>query len=145
MPTDPVLTLIDAYAPALIALVLLVVAWRIARVLVPVRIPFGLVARLLRLVAVIAAAFVVLTYGGPRLTALPSPPIGWIVVIWLALGLPIYLIWRWYRSVDEREDHARRLEQARAHERRRAPAPLQGPPGGGALGAPPPPPPGGTP
>jgi hypothetical protein len=51
---------------------------------------------------------------------------GTFFLVWVLLGLPVYLVRRWYISADARAAHEERLRQARGQERRRAPPPVGG-------------------
>lgn len=129
MSTESILAFIEEHASELVALVLLVGALRIARELVPIRLPFG---RLLRPAALLVAIVVALKLGLPALRSLSPPTINWrgLILAWLLAGLPVYVVWHWWRGREAREAWAKRLEQARGNERRRAPIPLQGNAGG---------------
>lgn len=130
MSPERIQTFLDAFAPALVALVLLVIAFRIARALVPVRLPLGrLVRRLVPVAAVIAAGVWIAQHPPVLGLDLPrTPPLSWLLVAWLVAGLPVYVVWRHLRGAELREARERRIEAARGHERRRAPPPLPGSP-----------------
>lgn len=116
MDPDDLPALVNAVAPATVAVGFVVTLIRVVRNVLPF--PLRFIAWAVGIVLVFAVADVAATF------AAESPEV--FAVGWLGLGLVVFLVWRWRATAEARAKRDDRLRQARGHERRRAQPPIPG-------------------
>lgn len=74
----------------------------------------------------VALTFLVVGLSAGLIEPIKTTPMAVLVGAWAVVGLPAYLVRQYVLLADVRAADADRLRQARGHERRRAPPPVQG-------------------